>query len=223
MVLEYRSNALGDDKVVTIYAGKDKVSSDEDLLRYAGEDVWVHVDKLSSPHVYIPIRDLPDGMTWESLPDSLLMDVSQLVKAGSIMGNKKNNVTIIYTPSSNLLKTGDMDTGTVSFKNEQKVRRFHVPERQNAIINRLAKTKKERIVDHEAERVERIKEEGRRKRLAANERKNSDLEIQRARKAEAAARSYDNLGQKRGTYSDEDEEWESKQKEGDFDPDEDFM
>jgi len=26
MVLEYRSNALGDDKLVTIYAGKDKVS-----------------------------------------------------------------------------------------------------------------------------------------------------------------------------------------------------
>jgi hypothetical protein len=49
------------------------------------------------------------------------------------------------------------------------------------------------------------------------------LEIQRSRKAEAAARSYDTLGQKRGTYSDEDEEWESKQKEGDFDPDEDFM
>lgn len=73
-------------------------------------------------------------------------------------------------PSSNLLKTGDMDTGTVSFKNEQKVRRFHVPERQNAIVNRLAKTKMERIVDHEAERVERIKKEGRRKRLATNER-----------------------------------------------------
>jgi hypothetical protein len=80
------------------------------------------------------------------------------------------NILHLPAPSSNLLKTGDMDTGTVSFKNEQKVRRFHVPQRENAIVNRLAKTKTERIVDHEAERVERIKEEGRRKRLAANER-----------------------------------------------------
>ena len=35
----------------------------------------------------------------------------------------------------------------------------HVPERQNPIVNRLNKTKVEREVDHEAERVERVKKE----------------------------------------------------------------
>lgn len=135
----------------------------------------------------------------------------------------QDNVNVIYTPASNLLKRGDMETGSVSFKNDQLVKRFFVKERVNAIINRLAKSKVERAVDHEAEKVERVKEEARRKRQEVNDRKNADLEVARRRKAEAAAKSYDNLHVKRGTYSDEDEEWESKQKVDDFDPEDDFM
>lgn len=57
----------------------------------------------------------------------------------------------------------------MSFKNEQRVKRFHVPERINAIVNRLAKTKVERVVDHEVDRIEREKEESKVKRLEANE------------------------------------------------------
>lgn len=112
---------------------------------------------------------MPPHLTWESIPSALLADLGQLVKAGSILGNKKDNVTIIYTPASNLLKTGAMETGSVSFKNERMVRRFHVKERENAIVNRLAKTKVERMVDHEAERVEQEKGEARQKRDKANE------------------------------------------------------
>jgi hypothetical protein len=37
-------------------------------------------------------------------------------------GNKKDNITIIYTPWSNVKKTGDMATGSVSFHNERVVR-----------------------------------------------------------------------------------------------------
>ncbi|KAH0832397.1 hypothetical protein J3R83DRAFT_13431 [Lanmaoa asiatica] len=38
---------------VTIYMGKDKVEN-EDLIKYAWpQDVWFHVDKLSSAHVYL--------------------------------------------------------------------------------------------------------------------------------------------------------------------------
>jgi hypothetical protein len=49
--------------------------------------------------------------------------------------------------------------------------------------------------------------------------KNSDLEISRNRKKAAEAKSYDSLDKSQAEL-DEDEEWERKQKEGDFDPDE---
>ena len=57
---------------------------DEDLIKYAWpQDVWFHVDKLSSAHVYLR---MPDGMSWESIPETLLTDCAQLVKANSIEG-----------------------------------------------------------------------------------------------------------------------------------------
>jgi hypothetical protein len=36
-------------------------------------------------------------------------------------GNKKDNITIIYTPWSNLKKDGSMAVGQVSFKDNKKV------------------------------------------------------------------------------------------------------
>ena len=42
-------------------------------------------------------------MEWEKIPEKLLIDCAQLVKANSIEGNKKNDQTIIYTPADNLL------------------------------------------------------------------------------------------------------------------------
>ncbi|GAA5902773.1 CCDC25 family protein [Sporobolomyces salmoneus] len=215
MVLFYTSNVLGKD--VTIYAGKDKAN--ENLIKYATErDIWFHVDKLSSPHVYLR---LPPGMDWEAIPQELANDIGQLVKAGSIQGNKVA-CTIIYTPASNLKKDGSYATGSVSFKNDRKVKRFHIPERVNAIVNRLGKTKVEKQVDHEYEKIEREKLEAKEKRMIANELKNNDLRIARQRKEEAEARSYTNL-HKEGTDEWEDDEWNAKQKEGEFDPKDDFM
>ena len=43
----------------------------------------------------------------------------------------------------------------------------HVEKRENTIVNRLNKTKVERQVDHEQERVDRIKKENAAKRAAA--------------------------------------------------------
>ena len=61
---------------------------------------------------------MPEGMEWTSIPEGILEDCSQLVKANSIEGNKKNNITIIYTPHANVKKTGDMAVGTVMFHND---------------------------------------------------------------------------------------------------------
>jgi NFACT protein RNA binding domain len=91
---------------VTIYMGRDKVESsyysptllfsssaywcapDEDLIKYAWpQDIWFHVDKLSSAHVYLR---LPESISsWEAIPDPLLVDCAQLVKANSIEGDSQ--------------------------------------------------------------------------------------------------------------------------------------
>lgn len=71
---------------------------------------------------------------------------------------------------SNLKKDGSMDVGQVSFHSDKKVKRTHVAERSNVIINRLNKTKKVVEVDHIAEQVEREKEQARLRRLEATER-----------------------------------------------------
>ncbi|KAI0763555.1 cytoplasmic protein [Trametes elegans] len=186
MVLFFTSTAVN--PPATIYMGKDK-HENEDLIKYAWpQDVWFHVDKLSSAHVYLR---MPDGMSWEAIPEPLLTDLAQLVKANSIEGNKKDNLTIIYTPADNLKKTGDMAVGQVSFHSDKRV--MHVPKRENLIVNRLNKTKVEREVDHEQERVDRIKKESAAKRAAAAAKKKADAELARAREAEKASRSYDNL------------------------------
>jgi len=174
-----------------IYMGKDKVEN-EDLIKYAWpQDVWFHVDKLSSAHVYLRLHsNIP---SWEQIPQALLDDCAQLVKANSIEGNKKDNITVIYTPADNLKKTGDMATGQVSFHKDNRVKRVYVPKRENPIVNRLNKTKAEREVDHEQEKTDRLKAEAASRRSAAAEKKKADLELARAREAEKAARSYDSL------------------------------
>lgn len=86
--------------------------------------------------------------------------------------------------------------------------------RENAIVNRLNKTKVEREVNHEQERVDRLKKENAIKRAAAAEKVSSallessdilqcllrlldqrkaELELAKQREAEKQARSYDTL------------------------------
>lgn len=62
--------------------------TDEDLIKYAWpQDIWFHVDKLSSAHVYLR---LPESISsWETIPEPLLVDCAQLVKANSIEGDPK--------------------------------------------------------------------------------------------------------------------------------------
>lgn len=49
------------------------------------------------------------GQTIDDIPNSVLDDACQLVKANSIMGNKMNDIDIVYTMWSNLKKTPSME------------------------------------------------------------------------------------------------------------------
>jgi hypothetical protein len=108
---------------------------------------------------------MQQGQTWDTLPKELLDDLAQLTKANSIegtlnnpltshplptlqnAGNKKDNITVIYTPWSNLKKDGSMDVGQVSFKDSRKVKRIFAAQRENPIVNRLNKTRVEKKPD----------------------------------------------------------------------------
>jgi hypothetical protein len=137
-------------------------------------DIWFHVDKLSSAHVYLrlqPCRVIPPAQSpskrpgrfkretkseeplddpdhvyctsFSDLPAALIREASQLTKANSIEGCKNDNIGIVYTPAHNLLKSGDMAVGSVSFINQGKVKRAFVPTKDSSIVNRLTKTKTE--------------------------------------------------------------------------------
>ena len=71
------------------------------------------MNDLSSAHVYLR---LPPEKSMDDIPEPILEDCVQLVKANSIQGNKLNNIEVVYTPHTNLKKTGAMDVGQVNVK-----------------------------------------------------------------------------------------------------------
>jgi len=81
-------------------------------------------------------------------------------------GNKKDNITVIYTPWRNLHKQASMATGQIGFHRQKEVKKVHVEKRINEIINRLNKTKVEKFPDLAAEKAEFEKEERKREKLA---------------------------------------------------------
>ncbi|KAJ2710663.1 Coiled-coil domain-containing protein 25 [Coemansia spiralis] len=185
MVYYFTSSAVS--PPATVYMGKDKFENEELIKHGWPEDVWFHVDKLSSAHVYLRLEV---GQTWDDIPQGLLNDLAQLCKANSITGNKQNNLTIIYTPWSNLLKRGDMAPGQVSFKNHQLVRRVYVEARENPIVNRLNKTKREEHPDLVQQRVARDKSEARRRRSEAKKRDEQDRRVAEEQRKDKQSRDY---------------------------------
>ncbi|RAH66196.1 putative DUF814 domain protein [Aspergillus aculeatinus CBS 121060] len=164
MVYYFTSNVV--QPAAFIYVGKDKFEN-EDLIKFGLEsDVWFHVDNLSSAHVYLRLRD---GETWDQIPQALLEDCAQLTKANSIEGNKKDNITVIYTPWSNLMKDGSMAAGQVSFHNHKLVRKVFVRQRENPIVNRLNKTRIETFPDLKAAKDEFLKKKNKEERKVREE------------------------------------------------------
>ncbi|ELU00806.1 hypothetical protein CAPTEDRAFT_216642 [Capitella teleta] len=175
---------------ITMYMGEDK-HENELLIKWGWpEDVWFHVDKLSSAHVYMRLKK---GQTLVDVPESVIQDCAQLVKANSIQGNKMNDIDVVYTMWDNLKKTGGMDVGQVGFWRQKEVLKVHVEKRVNEIVNRLNKTKVEKFPDFQAEREERDRlerEDGKAKMRAERLKQKKEEDM---RKKDLELRSYDRL------------------------------
>ncbi|KAL3928666.1 MAG: hypothetical protein SGBAC_012548 [Bacillariaceae sp.] len=175
----------------TIYMGKDKFENDE-LIKYGlPEDVWFHVDDLSSAHVYLRMKP---GMAMDDITDDLKLQCSSLCKANSIAGCKKASVYIVYTRWKNLKKTSGMVEGQVTYHRPDNVRRLKV-EKNTPIVKQLEKTRKELYPDLEAEQARRQHEIQRQKKneykRLASEKQQRRLEAQKDKEMRSYDRLYD--------------------------------
>ena len=173
-----------------LYVGKDKEENESLIAHGWPEDVWFHVDNVSSPHVY---ARLAPGQSIDDLTPDAVRDAAQWVKAQSIEGCKLATATVLYTPWANLRKDGSMATGQVSFHAPAAVRRYAVLERDKETLRRLEKGREERFPDLAAERRARDEEERARTKAAAREKAKADKEAAEAARRDKEARSYDTL------------------------------
>eukprot|EP00543_Licmophora_paradoxa_P001446 CAMPEP_0202458894 /NCGR_PEP_ID=MMETSP1360-20130828/28661_1 /ASSEMBLY_ACC=CAM_ASM_000848 /TAXON_ID=515479 /ORGANISM="Licmophora paradoxa, Strain CCMP2313" /LENGTH=214 /DNA_ID=CAMNT_0049079651 /DNA_START=138 /DNA_END=782 /DNA_ORIENTATION=- len=173
----------------TLYMGKDKYEN-EDLIKYGHpEDVWFHVDDLSSAHVYL--RQKP-GQKLDDISEQLLLDCATLVKANSIAGCKLKSVYIVYTRWKNLKKTSDMVAGQVSYHRPQNVRRMQV-EKDNSIVNTLNKTKEELYPDLWQQQQDRQKEIIAEKKEARRQEEKRRKQMEKEARKLKEERSYDRV------------------------------
>ena len=173
----------------TVYMGKDK-SENEDLIKNGwNEDVWWHVDNLSSAHVYCRLKP---GQTIAEIPEDLLIDCASLVKANSIAGCKLQTAHVVYTRWKNLKKTSTMVDGQVGFHRPDNVKRVEV-EKNNHIVKQLDKTKEERYPDLWQEQQDRLRElQGEKKASLRAEEKAKKLAALEAKKRKEEL-SYDRI------------------------------
>ena len=70
-----------------------------------------------------------------------------------------NDIDVVYTMWGNLHKTDAMEVGQVGFHNQKEVKKIRVAKRENFVINRLNKTKREvKNPDLKGEREQRDKQ-----------------------------------------------------------------
>ncbi|KAE9552181.1 hypothetical protein FO519_004596 [Halicephalobus sp. NKZ332] len=189
MVLKFLSNMT--DPPTLLYMGRDK-EENEHLIRWGWpEDVWFHVDKLSSAHVYLRLQP---GQTIADISEALIEDCAQLVKANSIEGCKLNNVDVVYTMWSNLKKTGDMVVGQVGFKNQKAVKKVRVEKKSNEVVNRLNKTKiVDDEIDYRAEREARDDRERKKDKERARIQREKEKTDREKLEREKQEKSYDSV------------------------------
>jgi hypothetical protein len=189
MVIKFTSSIV--DPPALIYMGKDKFEN-EKLIRWAWpEDVWFHVDKYSSAHVYLRLQE---GQSLDDVSKDLIIDCAQLVKANSIEGCKLNDIDVVYTMSANLKKTGEMVVGQIGFYKEREVKKIRLEKKLPEIVKRLDKTRIEvENYDYQGEREERDSRIRTKEREAARKRIKAE-EAERLRiEREKDEKSYDRV------------------------------
>ncbi|KAG2501959.1 hypothetical protein HYH03_000457 [Edaphochlamys debaryana] len=173
-----------------IYMGKDKYENEDLIAHMLPCDLWFHVDDMSSAHVYLR---LPDGAAIRDIPAETLEDCAQLVKQNSIQGCKTNNVTIVYTPWSNLKKTAGMDVGQVGFHDQSQVYKVKVEKKNNDIINRLEKTRQEKHPDLAAEKEAYMSQVRQSKRAEERAARAAEKSAREDRKRQEDMKSYKHI------------------------------
>jgi len=178
------------DPPVTLFMGEDKFEN-EDLIKWGwDEDVWFHVDKLSSAHVYLRLRP---GETLDDVPAVMIEEACQLVKDNSITGRKQATVDVVYTMWSNLKKTAGMEVGQIGFFKDKEVRLVKNVPKKPEVVKRLDKTKEIRKVDLRALREERDAKEKAASREMERKQKELEKQQQKKRAEDAELRSYASL------------------------------
>eukprot|EP00406_Dinophysis_acuminata_P042563 CAMPEP_0179309454 /NCGR_PEP_ID=MMETSP0797-20121207/51663_1 /TAXON_ID=47934 /ORGANISM="Dinophysis acuminata, Strain DAEP01" /LENGTH=227 /DNA_ID=CAMNT_0021019165 /DNA_START=1 /DNA_END=683 /DNA_ORIENTATION=+ len=189
------------DPQYVVYMGRDKFENEE-LLKYGfPEDIWFHVDKLSSAHVYLR---LPPGSmdlsgvkdkaalqsALSSVPEKIVSEMCQLTKANSIDGCKAAECDVVYTPFLNLKKEERMDTGQVGFKDEAFRILVRNVEKDKDIVKALEKTRCEKKVDFVKEKEQRDNEERTRRRKFIEEEKRLKKEEENKHREEKELKTY---------------------------------
>ncbi|ELP87903.1 coiled-coil domain containing protein, putative [Entamoeba invadens IP1] len=172
-----------------VYVGIDKYENEELIKCALPQDIWFHVDSESSAHVYLRLKDKD---TLDTIPEDTLEDCCQLVKSRSIKGCKLHDVVIVYTPASNLKKTNGMDVGQVGFFNE-KLRKYKKITKENVVVNRIEKTKKEKTLEEHKKDWTDYQAELKRKRAKEYEEKKKEIEDTRRSKEEQRLLSYSDV------------------------------
>ncbi|KAL8429098.1 hypothetical protein Efla_003151 [Eimeria flavescens] len=212
MVFTYQCSTPG----FEVYMGRDKYEN-EDLIAHAfPEDVWFHVSELSSAHVYVR---MPYGQTdfrctrtsldsprldkrlfvtllsadYDTLPAEVIEEACQLTKHNSIEGCKQTEVTIVYTPASNLKKTASMDTGQVGFKQQNKVKFVQHVKRDRELVKRLEKTKTEVNINLEEKKLERDRRERNERKQQLQQQKLREQQELKEKQAALELRTYQAL------------------------------
>lgn len=150
-----------------LFFGENSHENDTLLAYSHPEDVWFHVDNLSSAHVYVrmpilPIEERVAGITVKvpELPSEIVQEACQLVKANSIEGCKRVSVMVIYTPASNLVKERAAKSGEVRIVDQSKVVHIEV-HTDKKLVKQLMKTKEPRFIEFQADLSQRKAQEQR--------------------------------------------------------------
>ena len=181
-----------------IYMGEDKYENEE-LIKYGWrEDIWFHVEGLSSAHVYIrPPEPTEAGvipLNIDEIPQAVIDECCQLVKKNSIQGSKDKKVDVVYTPWFNLKKTPDMEPGQVAFHKKQDVRYNRNIEKDQPILKQIEKTRVwNGDVKLQLEQQERLKRESAREKKAKANKAAYDKKVQEELKKQKELMSYDRL------------------------------